>query len=497
ASGSADNTVKLWNRQGQLLQTLKGHENFVYGIAFSPDGETIASGSADNTVKLWNRQGQLLQTLKGHENFVYGIAFSPDGETIASGSADNTVKLWNRQGQLLQTLKGHENFVYGIAFSPDGETIASGSADNTVKLWNRQGQLLQTLKGHENFVYGIAFSPDGETIASGSADNTVKLWNRQGQFLQTLKGHQDWVFDIAFSPDGETIASASADNTVKLWTDLRIEDLTKRGCEWLNDYLITHPQELEKLKICQTDKRIKVVARSWITKGEKLARESKGEAEKLEQAVAFFEKALKWNPDLNLKPKVLAASLAEAEKLMEEGTKLAREGKIEVAVEKYQRAKELDKVAYIPNLKNIDPEAKAKYQGVDALLEQGRKLVKEGKVKEAISSYKQAEKIYPTQIYAKNWDTLCWFGSLYEKAANVMFACEKAVTLSPKNGSIVNSRGLARALTGDIKGAIADFQVSVEWTSNEKKKAQRQKWIEALQAGKNPFTDEVLESLRD
>ncbi|NEP75869.1 MAG: hypothetical protein F6K25_30370 [Okeania sp. SIO2G4] len=236
------------------------------------------------------------------------------------------------------------------------------------------------LQEHQHPVYSIAFSPDGETIASGSADNTVKLWNRQGQLLQTLKGHENFVYSIAFSPDGETIASGSADNTVKLWTDLRIEDLTKRGCEWLNDYLITHPQELKKLKICQTDKRIKVAARSWITKGEKLARESKGEAEKLEQAVAFFEKALKWNPDLNLKPKVLAASLAEVEKLMEEGTKLAREGKIEVAVEKYQRAKELDKVAYIPNLKNIDPEAKAKYQEVDALLDQGRKLVKEGKV---------------------------------------------------------------------------------------------------------------------
>ncbi|NES76079.1 MULTISPECIES: hypothetical protein [unclassified Okeania] len=180
----------------------------------------------------------------------------------------------------------------------------------------------------------------------------------------------------------------------------------------------------------------------------------------------------------------------KAEKLIEEVIE-------EATVEKYEEAiAKLDKLAFMPTLQNI-AKAKARYQAVNAFLDKGRELVKEGKVKEAINSYKQAEKIYPTQIYAKNWDTLCWFGSLYEKAANVMFACEKAVTLSPKNGSIVNSRGLARALTGDIKGAIADFQVSVEWTSNEKKKAQRQKWIEALQAGKNPFTDEVLESLRD
>ena len=62
--------------------------------------------------------------------------------------------------------------------------------------------------------------------------------------------------------------------------------------------------------------------------------------------------------------------------------------------------------------------------------------------------------------------------------------------------SIINSRGLARALTGDIEGAIADFQVYVNWTSNEEKKTQRQEWIKALQAGENPFTDKLLKELQ-
>ncbi|NCS52709.1 MAG: hypothetical protein GPJ23_10240, partial [Microcystis aeruginosa G13-05] len=39
--GSADNTIKLWNVEtGQEIRTLKGHDNYVYSVNFSPDGNT-------------------------------------------------------------------------------------------------------------------------------------------------------------------------------------------------------------------------------------------------------------------------------------------------------------------------------------------------------------------------------------------------------------------------------------------------------------------------
>jgi WD40 repeat protein len=217
ASASVDKTIKLWNQDGTLLKTLTGHGDQVKAIAFSPDGTMIASGSDDKTIKLWNRDGTLLKTLTKQERKVKAVAFSPDSQQIATGGNDKTIKLWSRDGTLLKTLTGHTDEVEAVAFSPDGKLIASAADDRTVKLWKPDGTLLKTLAGHRALIKGVAFSPDGKTIASGSWDRTVKLWNLDGTLLATLAGHTDKVTNVVFSPDSQTIASTSDDNTIKLW----------------------------------------------------------------------------------------------------------------------------------------------------------------------------------------------------------------------------------------------------------------------------------------
>mgnify|MGYP005837555495 CR=1 FL=1 len=222
ATGSSDRTVKLWQPDGSLLQTLQ-HTATVFALSFSPDSQHLVTSSTDGRIYLWSREGKLLKTFQGHSAAIWAIAVSPDGQRIASASEDSTIRLWSVDGKLIETLTGHQSGVWGVAFSPDGNLLASSSADGTVKVWTLNGEQVRTLEGHSAAVWDVEFAllednsgTKRPTIVSASADNTVKLWQPDGTLLQTLSGHSSEVFEVAVTTAGDVIASASADQTINL-----------------------------------------------------------------------------------------------------------------------------------------------------------------------------------------------------------------------------------------------------------------------------------------
>ncbi|MFN5514624.1 MAG: AAA-like domain-containing protein [Cyanobacteriota bacterium] len=220
ATGSRDQTVKLWTNHGQLLQTLRGHNGAVYRVAFSPDGQTLASAGQDGTIKLWSREGGLLKTLTGHDGSVYGLSFSPDGEILASTGRDKTARLWSRDGSPLQVLTGHRRSADDVKFSPDGQTLATVSRDGQIRLWSRDGRLLNQFGADNTALFSLSFSADGQRLAAGGDDGVARIWNRSGTLLQSLRGHlpQEFVTAVLFDPKTGDLFSAASDGLILRWS---------------------------------------------------------------------------------------------------------------------------------------------------------------------------------------------------------------------------------------------------------------------------------------
>ena len=251
-----------------LHTMLHGHTKSVNGLAYSPDGKTLATASFDGTARLWatDTGRPVGQPLTGHTDPVTSVAFSPDGTRVATGGYDDTARVWNGAnrsaarhvqplghglrrgvqprrdvagfGQLgfknprvgpvnratARWLIGHNRGVNGVAVSPDGSLVASAGADNTVQSMGRRdgtaatvqhlSALLQRIDGRV-FWRGVqrGLQPRWQErrvrrIRQGRAD--VGRGNREGRRRQRLADAGN-VISLTYRPDGVILASAAAD----------------------------------------------------------------------------------------------------------------------------------------------------------------------------------------------------------------------------------------------------------------------------------------------
>ncbi|MGZ6347736.1 MAG: WD40 repeat domain-containing protein, partial [Anaerolineales bacterium] len=168
-------------------------------MAFSPDGRFMALGSVGGGIYIWGVERNVVFTTL-HESdfgFVWSVAFSPDGKTLASQTSfplttgtRNKIVLWDLGTQqpigqpLMSQITTGLAITTGITFSPDGKTLASIDENGAITLWDvtthqliGQAFMGQSATGGVAATTSIAFSPDGKTLASGADDGTITLWN--------------------------------------------------------------------------------------------------------------------------------------------------------------------------------------------------------------------------------------------------------------------------------------------------------------------------------
>ncbi|MDJ0745046.1 MAG: hypothetical protein QNJ32_17025 [Xenococcaceae cyanobacterium MO_167.B27] len=172
-----------------------------------------------------------------------------------------------------------------LTFSSDGKQLATASEGGIISLWtfpeesssqdeqSSQPKILALKYGKDKTkVASLTFSPDGKQLATASETGFISLWSTEDESLWTTEDilkkplisfrmklpgkNSKKVLSANFVSDGSQFAIASEDGTISLWNfrnkqpnldEDNLDDLLKRGCKQLANYLKTHPEKRRHL----------------------------------------------------------------------------------------------------------------------------------------------------------------------------------------------------------------------------------------------------------
>ncbi|MBE9135767.1 hypothetical protein IQ254_00855 [Nodosilinea sp. LEGE 07088] len=233
-----------------------------------------------------------------------------------------------------------------------------------------------------------------------------------------------------------------------------------------------------------------------ITQGQQQATQSHGDL-KLTEAIAAFAEAQALDPSHHYDPHQKAYHLA-VPGLIQRSQRFVSQGDWQAALALWEQVE-----TEHPGLE-LPPEChstRVKY------------LAYQGHIAAALASLAVLQSQFPTfEIPAQVYNALAWAGATYGDGTHptIQQAAEQAVALADDDRKPLyqNTRGLCYALAGKVDEAIADFETFLDWASRQdnldeadqtelqQQCQQHQGWIEALRAGENPFTTDLLLSLR-
>jgi WD40 repeat protein len=115
---------------------LRQHQWYTAAVAWHPNGALLASGSLDETIRIWSRETFTEVARIGHfPDWVRCLAWHPTQPVLACGCKDGQLWLWHTdESRIIGTIPAHETSIVRISWSTDGRYLASASEDRLVKV---------------------------------------------------------------------------------------------------------------------------------------------------------------------------------------------------------------------------------------------------------------------------------------------------------------------------------------------------------------------------
>lgn len=196
-SSSWDITAKLWDMSDltRPQATFLGHGAAVWSVADMESGIVI-TGSADKTVIMHLRMGEILRKIQAHTDCVRDIVVINEA-TFLTCANDAVIKQWcAATGDSIAEFYGHTNYIYSMAAIKAGSLAVSCGEDKTVRVW-RDGNLSQTISVPSETVWCVKILPN-EDIVCGSSDGYIRIFTTDKKRFadpQVIKNYENAVLE--------------------------------------------------------------------------------------------------------------------------------------------------------------------------------------------------------------------------------------------------------------------------------------------------------------
>ena len=134
---------RIWNAATAVEHMNFEHGADIFDCSFSPDGAFVVSAGRNTIVKIWDvATGANIVSFSDHDSAVAGVAWSPDGASVATVDASKpaVVRIWDVvTGQVRLRFDTFACDSYTVDWSPDGASLATGGwfgADCASKIWD-------------------------------------------------------------------------------------------------------------------------------------------------------------------------------------------------------------------------------------------------------------------------------------------------------------------------------------------------------------------------